>query len=82
MSQTSKYEITPDALQWVLRKNYITEKGNETEAIIGYYPKTHLALQAMYECLLRDSCLSIPGDLEGIEKAVARAENIFAELML
>lgn len=78
----TKYEIVPDALQWVLRKTYKTEKGNMTEAIIGYFPKTHLALQAMYECLMRDKLLSIPGDRESIEKAVKAARDIFEELTL
>jgi len=77
-----KYDLTPDALQWVLRKTYTSEKGNEVESIIGYYPKMHIALQAQYECMLRDELLSIPGDREGIEKAVAKAQDIFEELAL
>jgi hypothetical protein len=72
-----EYELKPDERQWVLWRTALTDKGTIREHTIGYYPKLHQGLQAMYEAMCRDAIPSIPGDLESIKAAVAEAKNIY-----
>ena len=47
------YKLESDAFQWKIVECYITEKGNPSEKILGYYSTIELAKKASIEKVLK-----------------------------